>query len=137
MSRVEYIIGSSEESLAGLPDRSVHFSCCSPPYWQLRRYGGGDGQHGMEPTVGEYIAQQMVVFDQMMRVLRDDGALVVNLGSTYVGGHGGKGGPKQQTNPGSGIDTPDKDETEYVLRDDLTQAELAFVLRELAECSSL
>lgn len=101
MSRVEYIIGSSEQSLAAMPDKSVHFACTSPPYWALRNYSNLAGQHGLEKTPAEYIAQQMVVFDQLHRVLRDDGALVVNLGDTYAASPAGNLGDREPFDGGA------------------------------------
>lgn len=83
-----YHIGDCVESLKGIADRSVHFSCCSPPYWALRNYSNLAGQHGLEESPADYIAQQMQVFDEVQRVLRDDGSLVVNLGDTFNANQG-------------------------------------------------
>ncbi|WP_088363184.1 DNA-methyltransferase [Bacillus cereus] len=69
----------------------------SPPYWELRDYGG-DGQIGLEETVEEYVSNLVSVFREVKRVLRDDGTLWLNLGDAYAGsGRGrnadGKGNP--------------------------------------------
>jgi site-specific DNA-methyltransferase (adenine-specific) len=69
-----------------------HFNCCisSPPYWALRDYGV-EGQLGLEPTFEEYIDKLCTIYDEVKRVLRDDGTCWVNLGDTYWGGKGQSG----------------------------------------------
>jgi len=47
-----------------------------------------DNQLGLEPTFDEYINKLCDIFDEVKRVLRDDGTCWVNLGDTYGGiGH--------------------------------------------------
>ena len=81
--------------LRTLPAASVHCCVTSPPYFGLRDYGH-DGQIGLERTPAEYVAKLVQVFDQVRRVLCDDGTLWLNLGDSYAndkkwGGHtGGK-----------------------------------------------
>jgi len=56
-----------------------------------------DSQIGLEVTPEDYVEQLCLVFDEVWRVLRDDGTLWLNLGDTYVGS-GSKGDyvdPKQ------------------------------------------
>ena len=65
--------------LRTLPAASVHCVVTSPPYFRLRDYGI-DGQIGLEPTIGEYIAKMVEVFTEVRRVLRNDGTLWLNLG---------------------------------------------------------
>lgn len=67
-----------------LPDRSVHCCVTSPPYWGLRDYGVL-GQLGLEPTPAEYVNRLVEIFQEVRRVLRDDGTLWLNLGDSYVG----------------------------------------------------
>lgn len=50
-----------------------------------------DGEHGSESSLAEYIEQQIEVFREVRRVLRDDGVLFLNLGDKAVGS-GGAGG---------------------------------------------
>jgi DNA modification methylase len=45
-----------------------------------------DRQYGLEPTVEEYVARLVVVFDQVRRVLSPTGTCWVNLGDSYAGG---------------------------------------------------
>jgi DNA modification methylase len=95
-----------------LADKSVQCVVTSPPYYGLRDYGV-DGQIGLEVTPDEYIANLVAVFRECKRILRDDGTLWVNIGSSFV----------------SGI----IESQEYILRDDLTAEELEYVYSELAE----
>jgi len=69
--------------MRGLPDQSVHTCVTSPPYFGLRDYGH-DGQIGLEPTPGVFVAKLVEVFREVRRVLRDDGTLWLNLGDSYA-----------------------------------------------------
>lgn len=66
-----------------------------------------DKQLGLEPTPEAYVAKMVEVFREVRRVLRDDGTLWLNLGSSYAGSgkghvkHGTLEGYKQKTNKGS------------------------------------
>ena len=81
--------GDALQHLKELLDRSINMCMTSPPYWALRDYGV-EGQLGLEPTFDEYINKLCDIFDEVKRVLRDDGTCWVNLGDTY-GGSGVKG----------------------------------------------
>lgn len=59
----------------------------SPPYWALRDYGV-DRQIGLEDNFKEYIYRLCVIFDEIKRVLKNNGTCWVNMGDTY-GGHRG------------------------------------------------
>ena len=77
----------------------------SPPYWALRDYGV-EGQLGLEPTFNQYISNLCDIFDEVKRVLRDDGTCWVNLGDTYFGGGNNRGNnspisEKQASNKGA------------------------------------
>lgn len=76
------IIGDNRETLKSLPDGSVQSVITSPPYWGLRDYGN-DNQIGLESTPAEYVEQLCLVFDEVWRVLADDGTVWVNLGDSY------------------------------------------------------
>lgn len=80
--------------------------CCvtSPPYFGLRDYGV-DGQIGLEPTPDAYVAKLVAVFQEVRRVLRDDGTLWLNLGDSYATGT--KADRQQSTNPGVGSNNPE------------------------------
>ena len=83
MSTVKIIVGDVRNTLAKLPDQSVHCCVTSPPYWGLRDYGHPD-QIGLEPTPEEYVQTMVNVFREVKRVLRHDGTLWLNLGDSYA-----------------------------------------------------
>ena len=91
------LLGDCREVLRSLPAASVQACVTSPPYYGLRDYGlpalewpdGWRGSHGLEPSPELYVQHEVEVFREVKRVLRDDGTLWLNLGSSYFGG--GKG----------------------------------------------
>ena len=52
MNRVRIMVGDVFGRLAELPDESVHCVVTSPPYWDLRAYGGEEKMIGLEPSKG-------------------------------------------------------------------------------------
>jgi site-specific DNA-methyltransferase (cytosine-N4-specific) len=58
----------------------------SPPYWSLRDYDV-DGQIGRNERLPEFIKSLVTIFDEVRRVLRDDGTLWVNIGDAYTSGN--------------------------------------------------
>jgi DNA modification methylase len=93
-----------------LRDESVQMVCTSPPYYGLRDYGI-DGI-GLEDSLEAYLDNMCVVFDELWRVLRDDGVVWLNMGSSFCNQR--------------------KESEEMVLQDDLTPDEIEYVLKELA-----
>lgn len=79
---IRIIEGDCRQALATLPDASVHCCVTSPPYFGLRDYGV-DGQMGLEATPEAFIAGMVDVFQEVRRVLRDDGTLWLNIGDSY------------------------------------------------------
>lgn len=75
--------GDAHMVLSGLPTGSAHACVTSPPYWRLRDYGEM-GQLGQEATPEEYVQGLTTVFEEVRRVLRDDGTLWVVIGDTYI-----------------------------------------------------
>ena len=68
--------------------------------------GAWRGALGLEQTPNDFVAHITEIFREVRRVLRDDGALWLNLGDSYVGGGRGGNPPesayqKQATNAGS------------------------------------
>lgn len=60
----------------------------SPPYWGLRDYEvAREAQIGAEETPDEYVAKLVSVFDQVSRVLTEDGTAWLNLGDSYTSGN--------------------------------------------------
>jgi site-specific DNA-methyltransferase (cytosine-N4-specific) len=67
--------------LPTLAAKSVQTVITSPPYWDLRNYQSV-GQIGAEEQSRHYIETMKAVFDEVRRVLRDDGTLWLNLADT-------------------------------------------------------
>lgn len=66
-----------------LPDRSVQLVVTSPPYWQLKDYGGAD-QIGFHDTYEEYINGLNLVWSECHRVLAPGCRLCVNIGDQFA-----------------------------------------------------
>lgn len=79
------VVGDALAVLATLPSEFVRTVITSPPYWSLRDYGI-EGQIGLEDDPYEYIATLVKVFDEVKRVLMDDGVLWLNIGDSYTSG---------------------------------------------------
>ncbi len=78
--------GPVPEVLREIPDGSVQCVVTSPPYWGLRAYTGEPGMIGLEPTLQEHLANLVSVFEEVKRVLRDDGTVWLNYGDCYAQG---------------------------------------------------
>ena len=85
-----------------LAGESVQCVVTSPPYWGLRDYGIGKNQLGLEPTPEIYVEHMVEIFKEIKRVLRKDGTVWLNLGSSYLSdpGKGGSGTPTGRNRPG-------------------------------------
>lgn len=79
------VLGESLSVLKAMPSGVVQTAVTSPPYWSLRDYGI-DGQIGLEDSVYAFIDRLADVFDEVRRVLRDDGTLWLNIGDSYTSG---------------------------------------------------
>jgi len=79
------IAGDSVKVLARLPNKVFQTCVTSPPYWSLRDYNI-EGQIGLERSLDSYLKKLVEVFDQVKRVLRDDGTLWLNIGDSYTSG---------------------------------------------------
>lgn len=84
---VRILKGDCRSVLRGLPDHTANCCVTSPPYFWLRDYGV-DGQIGHEPDVDSFVSVLGDVFDEVKRVLRDNGVLWLNLGDSYYSGNG-------------------------------------------------
>ena len=87
--------GDAEVLLKQFP--SNFFRCCitSPPYWGLRDYGT-EGQIGAEEEPSDYICHLVAVFEQVYRVLTEDGTLWLNIGDSYTSGNRGYRAPDKK-----------------------------------------
>jgi site-specific DNA-methyltransferase (cytosine-N4-specific) len=86
---VTLLLGDAADMLAQLPAASVDCVVTSPPYYRVRDYGHPD-QIGNEPTPRSYVERLRNVFQQVHRVLRDDGTCWLNLADTYATGSGAR-----------------------------------------------
>ena len=82
-------VGDCRDVLAELPARSIDCIVTSPPYWNLRDYGGEAEQIGLEASLEEYVAELVDVFDLAARVLVPTGTLWLNLGDAFSSGSSG------------------------------------------------
>lgn len=86
------LINNALDALKTVPSESVQCCVTSPPYWGLRKYGGGEvpwpdgwvGQLGREPDWRDYCAHLVEILGEVKRVLRQDGTLWLNLGDSYL-----------------------------------------------------
>ena len=87
--------GDAETVLKWLP--AGFFRCCvtSPPYWGLRDYGT-DEQIGAEENPLSYIYRLVSVFEEVRRVLTENGTLWLNLGDSYTSGNRGYRAPDKK-----------------------------------------
>lgn len=79
---IKLINGNTIDILKKLDNESINCVVTSPPYWRLRDYGH-DEQIGLEETPEEFINNLCDIFDEVFRILKDDGTLFVNLGDCY------------------------------------------------------
>lgn len=89
MNKITILQGDWVEQLKTLADKSVHCCVTSPPYWGLRSYLPAGHplkplELGQEKTPEEYVAKLVAGFQEVRRVLRDDGTLWLNLGDSYT-----------------------------------------------------
>ncbi|KKN70630.1 hypothetical protein LCGC14_0429030 [marine sediment metagenome] len=114
--------------LRRFPSRSVHCVVTSPPYWGLRSYleenhGDKGVEIGSEKTPDEFVAKMVAVFQEVRRVLRDDGTVWLNLGDS----RGGKSGLESGLPGGNLVGMPWRvalalQEDGWVLRQDIIWA---------------
>ena len=80
------LCGDAQQALALLPDASVQTVLTSPPYWSLRDYEIED-QIGRNDSLNSYIESIVSTFEEIERVLRDDGTVWLNVGDSYTSGN--------------------------------------------------
>ena len=69
------LVGDAAAMLREVPSRLVQTAVTSPPYWSLRDYDV-EGQIGRDESLPEFIKSLVTIFDEVRRVLRDDGTRV-------------------------------------------------------------
>lgn len=80
------IYNSSCGDLFHLEDRSIQTIITSPPYFQMRNYGIGKNQLGLEKEVIDFINNLCDLFEDAKRVLKNDGSLFVNINDCVING---------------------------------------------------
>jgi site-specific DNA-methyltransferase (adenine-specific) len=80
------ISGDSLSILKELKNNTFNLVITSPPYFQQRDYGNGDLGIGNEKTEEEYLKNLMNIFGECVRVTKETGAIVFNLGDKYING---------------------------------------------------
>ena len=83
ISRCQFITGDALTELRKMPSATVNVVICSPPYWPVKRWYGGDGI-GFEPTPKEYIHNLVAIFREARRVLKNDGVLWIVVADSYA-----------------------------------------------------
>ncbi|MBU4121328.1 MAG: site-specific DNA-methyltransferase, partial [Proteobacteria bacterium] len=101
--------GDALQILHSLPSESVQCAVTSPPYWGLRDYHI-EGQIGLESTLPQFINRLVAVFNEVKRILKEDGILWLNIGDGYTSGNRGWRAPDKK-NPARAMnvrpDTPE------------------------------
>lgn len=86
IERSTLVRGDALRALRLLPTGSVQTVVTSPPYWSLRDYGT-DEQLGRKDTLSSYVDSVVRSFEEVRRVLRDDGTAWLNVGDVYTSGN--------------------------------------------------
>lgn len=89
----QIICGDALEELKKLKEKSINCVVTSPPYWGLRSYlpeehKDKNKELGLEPTFKDYVNNLCDIFDEVRRILRDDGTCWVNISDSYSTGKG-------------------------------------------------
>ena len=87
--------GDASAILKQLPENFFQCVVTSPPYWGLRDYAT-NGQIGAENNPEDYIDILVAVFEEVRRVLRDDGTFWLNIGDCYTSGNRGYRAPDKK-----------------------------------------
>ena len=108
---VNIIVGDNRETLKNLPDKSVQCCVTSPPYYGLRSYlpdehTDKDKEIGLEQTPSQYVQELVKVFQEVKRVLRDDGVVWLNIGDSYASFRDGKATPDTTRGDSTGTLVP-------------------------------
>ena len=83
--RDRILCGNSVKLLKKMPDSSVDLVLTSPPYFQQRTYHS-EKETGREKTIESYLDSIMTVFRECVRIINDDGSIVINMGDKYMNG---------------------------------------------------
>lgn len=126
------ITGHKVSGVAGIGD-AIYKEVC--PKCGAKRE---DQQIGLETTPAEFVEQLCLVFDEVWRVLKDDGTLWLNLGDTYAAFRDSKSAPDSlREGEGTRVATANNRNPEYLRKAGLKHKDLvgipwrvAFALQE-------
>jgi DNA modification methylase len=83
----QVVCGNCMAVMSAIPSQVINAVICSPPYYRQRCYSAdGVGEIGQEQSLEEYLASLLVVFEECVRVTRDDGNIIFNLGDKSIDG---------------------------------------------------
>jgi site-specific DNA-methyltransferase (adenine-specific) len=75
------VCGDSYFLLQEIPDNSISLVITSPPYFQQRDYDGFG--IGNEKKLEEYFSNLLKIFKECVRITKEDGSVVFNIGDKY------------------------------------------------------
>ena len=87
ITEIVKIYNKSCQKMEEIMDKTIACIICSPPYFQMRDYGTGEEQRGLENDVNAYVKGLINDFRDCRRVLKDDGSLWVNLSEAVLDGN--------------------------------------------------
>jgi len=77
------IIFGDSRRMSEVAEESVHLVVTSPPYWQLKDYGGA-GQIGFDNSYEDYINNLNLVWNECARALHKSCRLCINIGDQFA-----------------------------------------------------
>ncbi len=80
------VIGDSLTILKDMDSDTIDLVITSPPYFQQRDYGYNGTEIGSEQQEETYLNNLMKIFNECIRVTKESGAIVFNLGDKYISG---------------------------------------------------
>jgi site-specific DNA-methyltransferase (adenine-specific) len=84
ITEIVKIYNKSCQKMVEIMDKTIACIICSPPYFQMRDYGTGEEQRGLEKDIDAYINGLVQDFEDCKRVLKDNGSLWVNINEPVV-----------------------------------------------------
>ena len=80
----QLLLGDSRDTVAQLPERSVHLAITSPPYWTLKEYKEHPDQLGHVEDYEEFLDAIDRVWEGVQRALVPGGRLVIVVGDVCL-----------------------------------------------------
>lgn len=77
------IIFGDSRQMPELEDQSVHLAVTSPPYWNIKDYGG-ENQIGYGSGYQEYLSDMQQVIEEIHRCLHPGCRAAINIGDQYL-----------------------------------------------------